>query len=139
MLKMQLLQPEILHALGQSGHGSKVLIADGNYPFNTGSNPDAVHVYLNLRPGLIGTLDILETVATAIPIEAAHVMQPADGSEPPIFADYQRALRGMKLQPLERFAFYEAGRGRDIALVIASGEQRLYANIILTIGVIAPA
>ena len=49
MLKYGLTHPEILSALGSAGHGSKVLIADGNYPFSTGSNPAAAHVYLNLE------------------------------------------------------------------------------------------
>ena len=39
---------------------------------------------------------------------------------------------------LERFAFYDACRDSDTALVIASGEQRIYANILLTIGVVPP-
>jgi hypothetical protein len=53
MLKGQLLHPQILSALGASGHGSGILIADGNYPFNTRANPDAERVYLNLAPGLL--------------------------------------------------------------------------------------
>jgi len=138
MLKSQLLHPGILHALGQSGHGSKVLIADGNYPFNTGSNPAAEHVFLNLRPGQVSVTDILETLVTAMPVEAAHVMQPADGSEPPIFNEFRRILPDLQLQKLERFAFYDASRERDVSLVIASGDQRLYANILLTIGVVPP-
>ena len=138
MLKSQLLHPQILNALGQSGHGSKVLIADGNYPFNTGSNPAASHVFLNLRPGLVSVTDILETLVTAMPVEAAHVMQPADGGEPPIFNEFRRILPNLQLQKLERFAFYDASRERDVSLVIASGDQRLYANILLTIGVVPP-
>lgn len=138
MLKSQLLHPQILSALGQSGHGSKVLIADGNYPFNTGSNPAAHHVFLNLRPGLVSVTDILETLVTAMPVEAAHVMQPADGGEPPIFDEFRRILPDLQLQKLERFAFYDASRERDVSLVIASGDQRLYANILLTIGVVPP-
>lgn len=138
MLKLNILHPQILHALGQSGHGSKILIADGNYPFNTGSNPEAEHVYLNLRPGLVGTVDILETIVGAVPIEAAHVMQPDDGSTPPVFADYERVLQGTALQRMQRHAFYDASRGRDVALVLASGDQRLYANVLLTIGVVFP-
>jgi len=39
MLKTRLLHPEILQALGSSGHGGQVLIADGNYPFSTGAAP----------------------------------------------------------------------------------------------------
>lgn len=138
MLKSQLLHPQILKVLGQSGHGSKVLIADGNYPFNTGSNPAAEHVFLNLRPGLVSVTDVLETLTTAIPVEAAHVMQPADGSEPPIFSEFRRILPELELHKLERFAFYDASRERDVSLVIASGDQRLYANVLLTIGVVPP-
>jgi len=67
-----------------------------------------------------------------------HVMATADGSEPGIWADFRRILPGNTIEPVERFAFYEKGRGRDVALVIATGEQRFYANILLTIGVVPP-
>ena len=49
MLKTTLLHPDILRSLASAGHGSKVLIADGNYPFTTGSNPSADIVFLNCR------------------------------------------------------------------------------------------
>ena len=39
MLKTRLLHPQILEALGEAGHGARVLIADGNYPLATQSNP----------------------------------------------------------------------------------------------------
>ena len=35
MLKSRLLHPQILEALGESGHGARVLIADGNYSLAT--------------------------------------------------------------------------------------------------------
>ena len=138
MLKSQLLHPEILRALAGAGHGSQVLIADGNYPASTGSNPLAAHVYLNLAPGLVTATDIARAVASAIPIEAAYVMQTHDGSEPAIWQDFRQILPGISLQPVERFAFYNAGRRPDVCLVIASGEQRIYANLLLTIGVVPP-
>jgi L-fucose mutarotase len=134
-----LLHPEILRALAGAGHGAQVLIADGNYPFSTNSNPGAARVYLNLAPGLINATDALRVIAGAIPIESAHVMQPADASEPPVFAEFRGLLpEGMELQPLERFAFYAASREPSICLVVATGEQRVYANILLTIGVVPP-
>jgi L-fucose mutarotase len=37
-----------------------------------------------------------------------------------------------------RFEFYDAARGPNVALVIATGEQRIYANILLTLGVVPP-
>jgi len=139
MLRGQLIHPTILNALGQSGHGSMVLIADGNFPSGTHTNPDAEHVYLNLKPGMVSVTDILEAVVSAIPVEAVHVMQTADGSEPPIFAEFRKLVGNLPLQPVERFAFYEMSSLPEVSLVIASGDQRLYANIMLTIGVIPPA
>jgi len=67
------------------------------------------------------------------------VMQPADGNDAPIFEEFRRILPDLTLQKLERFAFYEASRERDVSLVVASGDQRLYANILLTIGVVQPS
>ncbi len=139
MLKTQLIHPEILCALGSAGHGSKVLIADGNYPFGTGASPSAKRVYLNVAPGLVTVTDMLRLLAGAIPIEAAEVMLPASGDEPPIFAEFRSILpQDITLQPLGRFEFYDAARQRDLALVITTGEQRLYANLMLTIGVVPP-
>jgi L-fucose mutarotase len=136
MLKYQLLHPEILQALGAAGHGALVLIADGNYPFATRSHPNARRVYLNLAPGLLNAPDVLKVLADAIPIEAAQVMVPDSGAEPPIFAEFRALLPGIVLQPLGRFEFYDAARSPELALMIATGERRVYANILLTIGVV---
>jgi len=139
MLKSKLTHPQILAALGRAGHGSRVLIADGNYPFSTGSNADAEHVYLNLRRGFAPVDEVLAVLAEAMPIEAAFVMMPESGVEPPIFDRFREVLpKGIGLQPLGRMAFYETARSCDVALVIATGEQRIYANILLTIGVVPP-
>jgi L-fucose mutarotase len=138
MLKSKLLHPSLLNALASSGHGGMVLIADGNYPFSTRSNPRAERVYLNLMPGVVLVTQALEAMLTAIPVEAAHVMRPDDGSEPSIVADFRRMLPGITLEPLGRFAFYDRAREPEVALVVATGDQRLYANILLTIGVVPP-
>lgn len=138
MLKTKLLHPEILAALGSAGHGSKVLIADGNFPFGTGANPSATRAYLNLAPGLVTVTDVLKVLVEVMPIEAAEIMMPASGPEPSIFAEFRALLPGLELKPLGRFEFYDAARERDTTLVIATGEQRIYANLLLTIGVVMP-
>lgn len=138
MLKTTLLHPEILYALGAAGHGAQVLISDGNYPHATRSNPAAEKVFLNLAPGVLNATDVLRVLVGAIPVEAAHVMATADGSEPPIWEEFRELLPETPLQPLERFAFYEAASGPDVALIVATGEERIYANILLTIGVVPP-
>jgi L-fucose mutarotase/ribose pyranase (RbsD/FucU family) len=42
------------------------------------------------------------------------------------------------LKKLERFAFFDAGKDHHVALTIATAEQRLYANLLLQIGVVFP-
>ena len=138
MLRYKLLHPEILAALGGAGHGSQILIADGNYPFETRSNPSARRAFLNLAPGVLTVTDVLSVLVDAISIEVAHVMVPDAGEEPPIFSEFRALLGGMELYILRRFDFYDAARGPDVALVIATGERRIYANILLTIGVVPP-
>lgn len=138
MLKTRLLHPEILQALGEAGHGAQVLIADGNYPLLTRSSAAAHRVYLNLAPGLLTVMDVLRVLVDAIPIEAAQVMVPDSGDEPAIFAEFRELLPDVPLQPLGRLPFYDTARGPDLALAIATGEQRIYANLLLTIGVVMP-
>lgn len=139
MLQFELIHPEILGALAAAGHGATVLIADGNYPASTFVGPRGRVVSLNLTPGIVSCVDVLRVLVTAMPIEAAHVMQPADGSRPEIWNDFQTTLAlakvGAGLQTIERFAFYKAASTDQHALTIQTGEQRAYANLLLTIGV----
>lgn len=99
MLRTNLLHPDILHALASAGHGSQVLISDGNFPHSTGSNHYAKHVFLNLAPGILTATQVLEVIAGAIPVEAAEVMRTADGSEPPIWDEFRTLLPRITLAP----------------------------------------
>jgi len=138
MLTYRLLHPEILRALGEAGHGAQVLIADGNYPLLTRTHPASHRVYLNLAPDLVRVTDVLSVLVDAIPVEAAHVMRPDSGEEPAIHAEFRIQLPGVELQTLGRFEFYDLAKGSDLALAVATGERRVYANILLTIGVVPP-
>jgi L-fucose mutarotase len=140
MIRTDLLHPQILRALASAGHGSIVLIADGNFPFTTGANPAAERVYLNLAPGKLTVTDVLEVLVRTIPIEAAHGMVPDSGPEPAIYEEFRQLLPDdVPVHTLGRFPFYDAAKSPDTALVIATGEQRTYANILLTIGVVQPS
>jgi L-fucose mutarotase len=138
VLRYRLTHPETIGALAAAGHGSTVLLADANYPHATAVGPNARTVYLNLRPGQVPVDDILETVLSAVPVESAFVMRPDDGPEPPVFARFRQLLGAVAPQPLARADFYAAARRPDLALAIASGDQRLFANVLLTIGVVTP-
>lgn len=136
MISHPLVHPEILSALATAGHGSRVLVADANYPFRTVVGPNAKVVYLNLRPGLIGAEDVLEALLTAVVVESAAVMVPGEGPEPEIFASFRRLLPGLELTELTRSEFYAECRGDDLALLVATGEQRVFSNVLLTLGVV---
>jgi L-fucose mutarotase len=136
MLKFALLHPTLIAALASAGHGSKILIADANYPCATRANPAATLVFLNLRPGLIDVDEILATIIESVPLESAAVMVPQNG--PPVSAHegYRERLGpGVPFDKLGRPEFYEASRSRDVAVVVASADQRVFANLLLTIGV----
>lgn len=135
MIRGPITHPQLLSALGQSGHGTKVLIADGNYPFRTGTPPGSLKVYLNLRRGLVTVPDVLSAIVDAVPIESAEVMTPDSGPEPEVFQDFIRLLPGIPLARWSRFDFYDKARQEDVGIVVATGEARTYANILLTIGV----
>lgn len=139
MLKTRLLHPEILAALGEAGHGAQVLIADGNYPLATRSSLTARRVFLNLAPGMLSVTDVLAVLLAAIPVESADAMTADDGVEPQIHGEFRALLPGAPLRTHPRADFYEMARGREVALAISTGEERLYANLLLTIGVVTPA
>jgi L-fucose mutarotase len=148
MLKSQLLHPQILAALAKSGHGSKVLISDGNYPHWTKHGPGADVVYLNLAPGQMLVTDVLKALVTAIAVEKAEVMDYARtgpnslSQDPPIWNEFRQLLHDggadLELEKVERFAFYDAAGTKDVCLTVATGDQRIYANLMLTVGVVKP-
>jgi L-fucose mutarotase len=138
MLKSRLLHPEILAALGEAGHGAQVLVADGNYPLATRSSLTARRVFLNLAPGMVSVTDVLAILLDAVPVESADTMTTDEGVEPEIQGAFRALLSGAPIRTHARAEFYELARGRDVALAISTGEERLYANILLTIGVVTP-
>jgi L-fucose mutarotase len=137
MLKTTLIHPQILEALASSGHFSQVLIADGNYPVATCSNPLSRKVFLNLAPGVLNCTRVLAALLEAIPIQEATVMIPPESFNPAIHDEY-RAMLGPDVAwaSLERWAFYEKIKSANTSLIIATGEQRRFANLLLTIGVV---
>jgi L-fucose mutarotase len=139
MLRTRLLHPEILGALAAAGHGSQVLISDGNFPHATATPPGARRVYLNLSPGRVTVTEVLEAVAATVPLEAAAVMRPHDAEAPAVLEEYRALLPAdTPVEVVERFAFYELTRRPDVTLAVATADQRLYANLLLTIGVVDP-
>jgi L-fucose mutarotase len=150
MLKSQLLHPQITAALARAGHGSKVLISDSNYPHWTRRGPNAEVVYLNLSPGRLLATEVLAAILTAIPVERAEVMDHRGtgahtlAADPAVWDEYRALLRQhapeiRDLERIERFAFYDAAGTPDVCLTVATADERPFANLLLTIGVVRRA
>ena len=130
--------PELLKILCQMGHGDEIVIADGNFPSeNYGKR-------VVRADGLTGT-QVLEAVLSLIPLDTYSeqnfmLMQLSCGDTeiPPIWAEYEKIAEAkddnVRRGDLERFAFYE--RAKNAFAVIATGEEAVYANIILKKGVV---
>lgn len=137
-----ILSPELLCALSQMGHGDELVIADGNFPCHSVGKNSIV-----IRADGHGVPEILDAILQLFPLDTytekpVCLMEVVKGDkvETPIWNKYNELLN--KYEPehheidyIERFAFYERAKGAY--LIIATGEQALYANILLKKGVVA--
>jgi L-fucose mutarotase len=145
MLKHQLIHPEINQILGSAGHHAKILIADGNYPASSKIGPNAKLIHMNLMPGLVTCNQVLQAILSAVPIEMINTMmyertgQYALTEDPPVWDEYRATMKshglGFELDPIEKWAFYDAVATVDHVLTVQTADQQRFANILLTIGV----
>ena len=148
MLKHQLIHPKINEVLGRAGHHAKILIADGNYPASTKKGANAEIVCLNLSPGIVTVAQALRAVLSAVPVDAIETMGiPADDpyaleGEPAVWREYRQVLKQsglkLKLTPIMKWDFYKAVESPDHVLTIQTGDQALWANVLLTMGARQP-
>jgi L-fucose mutarotase len=134
------LGPDLLRTLRAMGHGDEIAIVDANYPAES-AGPRL------LRMDGLSSTRVLEAVLSVMPLDE-FVPDPAFRMEvvvdpdriEPITVEFQEIIARhepwAKLSALERFAFYE--RARHAFAVLATGETRLYGNVILKKGIIRP-
>ena len=146
MLNGPLLHPDILRVLARSGHHSKVLIADGNYPALNKRGPRAELVSLQLMPGVPTVAQVFEAILGAVRIDEVNTMgvdrsdsyAAATPGDPAVWAEYRRILAATQspcpLTPIVKWDFYEAVASDDHVLTIQTGDKAPWANLLLSIG-----
>ncbi|WP_291960507.1 RbsD/FucU family protein [Maribacter sp.] len=139
MLKTPVIHPQIMEALGRSGHFAQVVIADGNLPVGAMTGPNSTTVHLNFRPGLLDALTVLEGILEVCPVQGAIVMEKPAEANAEIHDAYKKLLEDVTWEEMERWAFYDKIRDQNTTLIIQTGEQRRFANLILTVGVVKMA
>ncbi len=133
-----IISPELLKILDEMGHGSEILLADGNYPAQSAVKNGS----LVTRADGIGIPDLLKAILKLFPLDTfadynVVLMVPEKGT-PEIWKEYEKILENsgenLKIRKVPRFEFYDLA-AKSYA-VVASGEHALYANVILRKGVI---
>ncbi len=136
----KILSPDLLKILMEMGHGDQIVIADGNFP-------SANYAQRLVRLDGHNVPEILDAILQFFPLDP-YVEQPVglmevvkgDNVKPVIWDTYKEliAKHGGKpeeqIQFVERFTFYE--KAKQAYAVIATGEEALYANVILQKGVV---
>lgn len=135
----KILSPELVKILMEMGHGDEIVIADGNFPSETIGQrvvrcdghgvPELLDAIMQLFP--------LDTY-TDKPVMLMEVVK-GDPVVPTIWDEYKAIIckyepENCKIEMIERFAFYE--RAKTAYAVVATGEEAIYANIILKKGVV---
>lgn len=136
-----ILSPDLLHVLRAMGHGDEIVIADANFPGES-LGPRCVRA-----DGLAAT-DMLRAILSVMPLDnfvpdPAHSMEVVGDPDavPEVVAAFQQIVDTVAdnpaaIVPLERFTFYD--RAKSAFAIVQTGERRVYGNLILKKGVVAP-
>ncbi len=135
----KILSPELLKILMEMGHGDEIVIADGNFPAETMGKRV-------VRCDGHGVPELLDAIMQLFPLDTytekpVMLMEVVAGDDvvPVIWDKYKEIINkyepeNCKIEMIERFAFYE--RAKTAFAVVSTGEEALYANIILKKGVV---
>lgn len=129
------LSPELVKVLMEMGHGDEIVLADGNYP--AASNARNL-----VRCDGLSMPDLLKSILELFPLDqyvekpvALMAVAKGDPTVPEIWDTYKAILKNDRaIEMVERQTFYD--RGKQAFAIVATGEEAIYANILLKKGVV---
>lgn len=137
-----ILSPELLKVLAEMGHDDAIVLADANF---TAMSLGAGKPVLRL-PG-VGMVRALQAVTSVLPlaedVPAPVAFMQVGGTEAPYRSAMQREATAMfeasglpasRMEPVERFAFYD--RVRQAYVIVVTGELEPWGNFLLRKGVL---
>lgn len=134
----KVVSPELLKVLAEMGHGDEIVLADANYP--AASNARNL-----VRADGVSMPELLEAVLQLIPLDTyvdapvALMETVGDDPRPEIWDSYRESIdkyagEDTPIEHIERGDFYE--RGRRAYAIVATGEEAVYANVLIKKGVV---
>ncbi|MCL2539109.1 MAG: fucose isomerase [Oscillospiraceae bacterium] len=134
-----ILSPELLKTIAEMGHGDELVIGDCNFPAAS-MNARCVRADGHSAVALLDALLKLFPLDSFVecPVSFMAVTPGTFEGDPPIWDEYKEVIEknegGARIEFVERFAFYE--RAKKAFATVQTGEQALYACIILKKGVL---
>ena len=134
-----ILSPELMKIMLEMGHGDELVLADGNFPA-------ASCAQRLIRADGHTVPDLLDAILRFVPLDpyveapvGLMSVVPGDPVTPTIWDEYKQIVEKHEpehhnIEFIERFTFYE--RAKQAYAIVATGENALYANIILKKGVV---
>lgn len=138
----KIISPELLKVLCEMGHGDRIVLADGNFPCESMGKNAVV-----IRADSIGVSELLKAILQLFPLDASiekpmtlMEVSAGDDVETPIWDEFKEIVaanddRGADaFKEIGRFDFYD--ETRSSYCIVATGEEALYANVMLQKGVV---
>jgi L-fucose mutarotase len=124
-----IIPPDLLAILMAMGHGDQLVLADGNFPATS-----LARRLVRADGHRFFPLDTYVRQSAAL-----MAVVPGDEARTDIWEEYTRILKHWEpsfdgFEMLERFTFYD--RARSAYAIVATSEQAIYANIIITKGLV---
>ncbi len=130
------ISPDLLKIICEMGHGDEIVLADANFP-------SASTAQRLVRADGIEIPELLSGILELFPLDQYDntnfiLMEKCEGdtTDVSVWSEYENILKksnpDAKMSFIERFDYYE--RSKKAYAVVATGERRQYANIILKKG-----
>jgi L-fucose mutarotase len=133
------LSPDLVKILMEMGHGDELVIADGNFPASS-------HAKRLIRCDSAQTTELLAAILDLFPLDYAvdcpvYLMAVPAGNtyKAEICDEYKQIIENYekennRIEFLKKSEFYD--KARNAYVIIATGEKRRFANILLRKGII---
>lgn len=130
------ISPDLLKIICEMGHGDEIVLADANFP-------SASIAQRLVRADGIEIPELLSGILELVPLDQYDntnfiLMEKCEGdtADVSVWSEYENILKKnnpeAEMSFIERFDYYE--RAKKAYAVVATGERRQYANIILKKG-----
>uniref|UniRef100_UPI0040260022 L-fucose mutarotase n=1 Tax=Eubacterium sp. TaxID=142586 RepID=UPI0040260022 len=130
------ISPDLLKIICEMGHGDEIVLADANFP-------SASTAQRLIRADGIEIPELLSGILELFPLDQYDntnfiLMEKCEGdtADVSVWSEYENILKKnnpeAEMSFIERFDYYE--RAKKAYAVVATGERRQYANIILKKG-----